>query len=122
MRRSTLAVVRISGNSVATALIAGLRGAIENYVTESISAFHDWPTTVQQLRSEHRAITTALGDGRDEEAAALVVMTRHVGRDHATTRSEVLDGNPPDVEWSCLRNRFTTRMPSCPTLPMPTLL
>ncbi|MET0975514.1 MAG: FCD domain-containing protein [Leifsonia sp.] len=61
-----------SGNEVVTAMMAGLRSAIEGYVQAGLSSIDDWQATADRLRSEHRGITEAIAAGDSPSARARV--------------------------------------------------
>ncbi|HEY8591121.1 MAG TPA: FCD domain-containing protein, partial [Naasia sp.] len=73
-----------TGNQVIAAVMSGLRGAIESYVTEGAAALPDWTATSTRLRAEHRAILAAIRSGDAGEAEALVA--RHIADYYAETR------------------------------------
>lgn len=73
-----LSLAEASGNQVITATMAGLRSAIESYVTAGAHAVDDWSATCARLRDEHRGILAAIA-AADEDAAATAI------RDHITT-------------------------------------
>jgi GntR family transcriptional repressor for pyruvate dehydrogenase complex len=67
-----LALAEASGNSVVTAIMAGLRDSIESYVLAGVPSLPDWPSAAEQLRREHRGIVTAIADGSSELAATQI--------------------------------------------------
>lgn len=70
-----LSLAESSGNIVITAMMAGLRTAIESYVLAGSAQIDDWDAMTARLRAEHREIVTAL-DAGDADAA------RHRVHDH----------------------------------------
>ncbi len=76
-----LALTEASGNVVASAMMAGLRTAIESYVLSGAATLPDWPVTAERLRAEHRAIVAAVDGGDPAEAARLV--REHISRYYA---------------------------------------
>lgn len=72
-----LALAEASGNVVITAMMAGLRMAIESYVQAGAARIQDWDATAERLRGEHRDILAAVEAGEPERARTLV-------RDHIT--------------------------------------
>ncbi len=67
-----LALAEASGNVVITAMMAGLRMAIESYVQAGAARIEDWDATADRLRREHRDILTAVEAGQPERARTLV--------------------------------------------------
>lgn len=61
-----------AGNIVVAATMAGLRGAIENYIRAGVTRIPDWPATSERLRREHGDILAAIERGAADEARALV--------------------------------------------------
>ncbi|MDI2036699.1 FadR/GntR family transcriptional regulator [Paenarthrobacter nitroguajacolicus] len=70
--RFHVALAQAAGNSVVSAMMASLRGAIENYAGELTGNLPDWTTTCARLRTEHRAILTAVNNNDGGKAAELV--------------------------------------------------
>lgn len=70
--RLHLALAESSGNVVITAMMAGLRTAIESYVLTGSEAIDDWSEMAARLRAEHRAIVDAIDGGEADAARALV--------------------------------------------------
>lgn len=66
------ALAEASGNTVVTAIMAGLRTAIESYVLEGSARIEDWQAMAAHLRAEHHQIVDAIDDGRTADARALV--------------------------------------------------
>ncbi len=66
--RFHLALAEASGNTVMVAIMAGLRGAIENYFQTGAAVIEDWPVTAARLHAEHDGILAAIAAG-DAEAA-----------------------------------------------------
>lgn len=67
-----LSLAVAGGNTVIAAMMAGLRTAIESYVTEGSAALDDWEAMAQRLRGEHRALVAAIDAGDPDRARALV--------------------------------------------------
>ena len=65
-----LALAESSGNLVISAMMAGLRDAIESYVLAAVPHLDSWPNTATRLRAEHRSILDAILAGHPTEAAA----------------------------------------------------
>ncbi len=72
-----VALAEASGNQVITAMMAGLRSAIEGYVLEGVPHIRDWGATADRLRHEHREILHAIERGDSADAEARI-------RDHIT--------------------------------------
>lgn len=66
------ALAEASGNTVITAMMAGLRTSIESYVLEGAARVEDWAAMAEGLRSEHRAIVDAIGKGLPGAARTLL--------------------------------------------------
>ncbi|GAA4768762.1 FadR/GntR family transcriptional regulator [Microbacterium gilvum] len=73
-----LALAEAAGNQVVTATMAGLRSAIESYITAGALAAADWASTCARLRAEHRGILAAVG-AHDAEGARDAVVA-HITR------------------------------------------
>ncbi|MFK4851408.1 FadR/GntR family transcriptional regulator [Microbacterium sp. ZW T6_19] len=71
-----LTLAEASGNSVISAMMAGLRTAIESYVQAGAASVVDWEAMAAHLRAEHRAIVSAVDAGEAEVAGTLV--RRHI--------------------------------------------
>lgn len=67
-----LALAEASGNTVVSAMMVGLRAAIDAYVEAGAMRVPDWEATAERLRSEHRAIVSAVEAGDAEEAQRLI--------------------------------------------------
>ena len=67
-----LAFAEASGNVVITAIMAGLRTAIESYIRAGIERISDWDAEAGRLRLEHRAILGAIDAGEPARARALL--------------------------------------------------
>lgn len=67
-----LAMAEASGNVVITAMMAGLRTAIESYVQAGATRIADWDAAARRLRAEHRAILSAVDDGDADAARTLI--------------------------------------------------
>lgn len=69
-----VALAALSGNVLVEAVMLGLRGAIQEYVTTGTARLEDWPATARRLRTEHRAVLDAV-DAGDGPAASAAVRT-----------------------------------------------
>ena len=67
-----LSLAEASGNAVIAAMMAGLRTAIESYVTAGSVRIGDWDAMAARLRDEHRALIGAVDAGDADRARALV--------------------------------------------------
>lgn len=67
-----LALAESSGNTVITAMMTGLRTAIESYVLAGSEKISDWQAMADRLRAEHRAIVAAIDAGDPDAARRLV--------------------------------------------------
>ncbi len=67
-----LALAESSGNVVITAMMAGLRDAIESYVRSGVERFADWGAETDRLRAEHGAILEAIERGEAALASSLL--------------------------------------------------
>lgn len=72
------ALAEASGNTVITAMMAGLRTSIESYVLEGSARIEDWASMVAHLRTEHRDIVAAI-DAGDADAASRLIQTHITG-------------------------------------------
>ncbi|MBN9131127.1 MAG: FadR family transcriptional regulator [Paenarthrobacter ureafaciens] len=70
--RFHVALAEAAGNAVVSAMMASLRGAIENYAGELTANLPDWNATSGRLRAEHRAILDAVNANDGGRAAELV--------------------------------------------------
>lgn len=70
--RFHVALAEAAGNAVVSAMMASLRGAIENYASELTGNLPDWNATSARLRAEHRAILEAVNANDGGRAAELV--------------------------------------------------
>lgn len=70
--RFHVALAQAAGNTVVSAMMASLRGAIENYAGELTGNLPDWKATSERLRTEHRAILAAVNNNDGGRAAELV--------------------------------------------------
>ncbi|MFJ4172177.1 FadR/GntR family transcriptional regulator [Paenarthrobacter sp. NPDC089714] len=70
--RFHVALAQAAGNAVVSAMMASLRGAIENYASELTGNLPDWNATSGRLRAEHRAILAAVNANDGGKAADLV--------------------------------------------------
>jgi GntR family transcriptional repressor for pyruvate dehydrogenase complex len=61
-----------AGNQVVVATMAGLRSAIEGYVTAGLPRIGDWDATSQRLRNEHRSILRAIESGYTHSIRGLI--------------------------------------------------
>jgi len=66
------ALAEASGNTVITAMMAGLRTAIESYVLEGSARIDDWDAMASHLRAEHHDIVDAIETGRTDAARDLI--------------------------------------------------
>jgi GntR family transcriptional regulator, transcriptional repressor for pyruvate dehydrogenase complex len=87
-----LALAEASGNLVITAMMAGLRGAIESYVLAAVPHLGSWAETCARLRAEHQSILTAILAGEPADAAAGI--HTHITRYYA--ESGLSERTPPD--------------------------
>ncbi|GEL23759.1 GntR family transcriptional regulator [Pseudonocardia sulfidoxydans NBRC 16205] len=76
----------MSGNVLHAAVLAGIGGAVREYIGEGAARAADWPTLAGRLRAEHRAILHAVRDGRADDAEAMV--RRHIEDFHRDTASD----------------------------------
>ena len=67
-----LALAEASGNLVITAMMTGLRSAIEAYVQQGAVRFADWDAEAARLRAEHRGILAAIESGDGPGARSLL--------------------------------------------------
>lgn len=67
-----LALAEATGNTVITAMMAGLRTSIESYVLAGSAAIDDWEAMAHRLRGEHRALVAAIDAGDADAARRLV--------------------------------------------------
>lgn len=67
-----LALAEASGNVVISAMMAGLRTAIESYVQQGAARIRDWDATADALRREHHAILDAVDAGDADLARSLL--------------------------------------------------
>ena len=65
-----------SGNVVISAMMAGLRTAIESYVQAGAARITDWDAAASRLRHEHRAILEAVDAG--DAAGARMLVHEHI--------------------------------------------
>lgn len=79
-----LTLAQGTGNEVVTAMMAGLRSAIEGYVLAAVPNLPSWSETCARLRDEHRGILAAIAAGAAEDASRLV--TDHITRYYAESR------------------------------------
>ena len=70
--RFHVALAQAAGNPVVSAMMASLRGAIENYASTLTENLPDWNATSTRLRAEHRAILNAVNNNDGGTAARLV--------------------------------------------------
>ncbi|UNK71714.1 GntR family transcriptional regulator [Microbacterium sp. H1-D42] len=66
------ALAEASGNTVITAMMAGLRTSIESYVLEGSARIEDWTSMAAHLRAEHRELVAAIAAGESDAARNLV--------------------------------------------------
>lgn len=55
-----LVLAQAAGNEVITAMMSGLRDSIEDYTHRTVPLLESWAGTSARLRTEHRAILTAI--------------------------------------------------------------
>lgn len=82
--RLHLSLVEAAGNIVVSAMMEGLRDAIESYVSGLADTFPDWDAAAAGLRAEHRAIIAAVDAGEGPTAHRLV--SEHIARYYAGAR------------------------------------
>ena len=70
--RFHVALAQAAGNTVVSAMMASLRGAIENYAGKLTGNLPDWKATSGRLRAEHHAILAAVNANDGGRAADLV--------------------------------------------------
>ncbi|WP_416417021.1 FadR/GntR family transcriptional regulator [Paenarthrobacter aromaticivorans] len=70
--RFHVALAQAAGNTVVSAMMASLRGAIENYAGKLTGNLPDWKATSERLRAEHHAILAAVNANDGDRAADLV--------------------------------------------------
>ena len=70
--RFHVALAQAAGNTVVSAMMASLRGAIENYAGKLTGNLPDWKATSDRLRAEHRAFLAAVNADDGGRAADLV--------------------------------------------------
>jgi len=70
--RFHVALAQAAGNTVVSAMMASLRGAIENYAGKLTGNLPDWNATSDRLRAEHHAILAAVNANDGGRAADLV--------------------------------------------------
>jgi len=79
-----LALAEASGNQVVTAMMAGLRSAIEGYARAGVPGLVSWPATSARLMLEHRGILAAIA-AADAEGARRAVRS-HISGYYAETQ------------------------------------
>lgn len=67
-----IALTRLSGNTLVTGLLAGLRDSIYEYTMSLVGYVPLWSNTATRLRAEHKAIFHAIEAGDCELAARMV--------------------------------------------------
>ncbi|MBA8815523.1 DNA-binding FadR family transcriptional regulator [Microbacterium halimionae] len=67
-----VALAEATGNVVVSAMMAGLRSAIESYVQAGAAALPNWEEAAANLRHEHREIFAAINEGDAASAQTLV--------------------------------------------------
>jgi DNA-binding FadR family transcriptional regulator len=77
-QRFHLALAEAAGNHVITATMAGLRSAVESYVTAGAHAVADWDATRTRLQREHRGVLAEIAAG-DAEAATRAIRAHITG-------------------------------------------
>jgi hypothetical protein len=68
--------------------MAGLRSAIEGYVTAGLPSIADWDATSRRLREEHRSILRAIESGYTHSIRGLI-------HDHITGYYTEVQGDSP---------------------------
>lgn len=63
---------RSAANPLISTLMEAMRTSVAEHTVARARALPHWPTTVARLQSEHRAILSALREGRREVAATLI--------------------------------------------------
>lgn len=81
------ALAEASGNAVISTVMAGLRSAIEAYVTAGAATIADWEATAARLRDEHAGLLDAIRNSTPDEAARLV--NDHITGYYAQMRENV---------------------------------
>ncbi|PPL20341.1 FadR/GntR family transcriptional regulator [Microterricola pindariensis] len=71
-----VALAEASGNQVVTAMMAGLREAVESYALAGLPAVADWGATLRRLRTEHHGIVAAIT--ASDAAAASTLIHAHI--------------------------------------------
>lgn len=79
------ALAEASGNAVIATVMAGLRTAIDAYITAGARTILDWEPTAARLRDEHAGLLDAIRSHDPDEAARLV--TDHISGYYAQMRS-----------------------------------
>ncbi|RZU66817.1 DNA-binding FadR family transcriptional regulator [Microterricola gilva] len=88
-----VALAEASGNQVVTAMMAGLRDAVESYALAGLSAIADPQRMLDRLRAEHHGIVEAI-DGRDAAAAGIRIHA-HIAGYYAETHSHATHEETP---------------------------
>ncbi|HEY9425002.1 MAG TPA: FCD domain-containing protein, partial [Microterricola sp.] len=78
-----VALAEASGNQVVTAMMAGLRDAVESYALAGLSAVSDQRSMIERLRAEHHGIIEAIEAG--DAAAAGIRIHSHIAGYYAET-------------------------------------
>ncbi|MDO8143312.1 MULTISPECIES: FadR/GntR family transcriptional regulator [unclassified Isoptericola] len=63
-----LVLVRLAGNQLVEAILAGLRSAVASYVARGVQQLPAWPATADRLCGEHREILDAVVAGDVDRA------------------------------------------------------
>lgn len=78
-----VALAEASGNQVVTAMMAGLRDAVEGYALAGLPAVPAWRPMLERLRAEHRGIVAAIRGG--DAASAGSRIHSHISGYYAAT-------------------------------------
>ncbi|WP_353808356.1 FadR/GntR family transcriptional regulator [Agromyces sp. SYSU T00194] len=102
-----VALAEASGNQVITAMMAGLRSAIEGYVLAGVPHIPHWGETADRLRAEHREIVRAIDAGDPDAAAARI-------RDHIAGyyAESLLDPRAPATSPTQTQTTTQTQTPT----------
>ncbi|WP_165143393.1 FadR/GntR family transcriptional regulator [Microbacterium endophyticum] len=86
--RLHVALAEATGNVVVSAMMAGLRSAIESYVQAGAAALPDWDEASTNLRHEHREIVAAIDAG--DAASAKTLVHDHITGYYAGVTRDIL--------------------------------
>lgn len=101
--RFHLALAEAAGNQVIVATMAGLRSAVEGYISERAAVLPSWERTSARLHAEHGEILDAIAAGEPDRAAALIAA--HITGYYTETLPELDSADTP--------------VPPCDTSPAP---